>query len=138
MKKFANIIYKYLFFYEPRLRFIEKSDVMQEIYIAILLAKKEEVFKVAHQLVENLLRQFGYSKKKGKDHFEIFYFQNTLSENQQELFNLVEYLYLTNDMTAKEIARYFNIEYSQNLQKLLHINFPKLKGWGGNRRKKIA
>lgn len=51
---------------------------MQEIRFAILTAEEGELFRVASSLIRRLARDFGYSRRKGKDNFEAFYRENAI------------------------------------------------------------
>lgn len=127
MEKFVNIIYKYLRIFDCRIEFIDKQDVKQEIRFAILTAKQDEVFKVAHRLVDNLIKDYGYSRKKGKDQFQKFYTETELSDLEQSIIEQIELFYQIQDHTAKETAKRFGFEHNNKIAKLLAKIFPKNK-----------
>jgi hypothetical protein len=133
-EKFVSIIYKHLLRFDSRISLIDVEDCKQEIRFALLTSKKEEVFKVASRLVQSLLSSYGYSRRKGKDNFSIFYTDSQFTEIEEKVLQEIEILYLEQNMTAREIAHCFNIEYNNSLQKILCACFPKQMGKGGKRK----
>lgn len=136
MQQFESYIYSKLAAYNPLVHFLEKEDVMQEIRFAILTAKQGEVLRVASSLIRRLARDFGYSRRKGKDNFEAFYRENAMpyDPTQEVLLQEIENLYLAGDMTARELAEHYNINFNNSLAKLLCEVFPKAMGRGGKRK----
>lgn len=133
MKHFESYLYSKLSAYDPMVRILDKEDVMQEIRFAILTAEEGELFRVASSLIRRLARDFGYSRRKGKDNFEAFYRENAIPYDpaQEALLQEVEDLYLTGDMTAREIAQHYNIKFNNALAKMLCEVFQKAMGRGG-------
>jgi hypothetical protein len=131
---FVNRIYRDMKAFDYRLNYIDKEDCKQEIRFALLTARKEQVYRVAHRLIDNLLKDYGYSRKKGKDNFHPFYNEPEFTEHEKETLNQIEQLYLNEDRTAKEIAAIFDIEFNNQLQKILCACFPKQMGKGGKRK----
>lgn len=144
MLQFESYIYSKLAAYNPLVHCLEKEDVMQEIRFAILTADKGELFRVASSLIRKLARDCGYSRRKGEDNFEAFYRENALpyDAEQEALLQEVEDLYIAGDMTARELAEHYNINFNNSLAKLLCEVFPKSLGRGGKRknagRKKVV
>lgn len=134
MFSLANHIFYSLKRYEPVLQFIPKEDIMQEILFAILTAKPEHVFRVAHRLIYNLCSDYGFSRKKGKDNFEPFYNKPEFTNEEKELIESVEQMYIAQDMTAREVAQVLDIDYNNKFQKILCAAFPKQLGKGGKRK----
>ena len=136
MLQFESYIYSKLAAYNPVVCFLEKEDVMQEIRFAILTAKQGEVFRVASTLIRRLARDCGYSRRKGKDNFEAFYRESAIpyDPTQEALLQEVEDLYIAGDMTARELAEHYNINFNNSLAKLLCEVFPKAMGRGGKRK----
>lgn len=136
MKHFESYLYSKLSAYDPMVRILDKEDVMQEIRFAILTAEEGELFRVASSLIRRLARDFGYSRRKGKDNFEAFYRENAIPYDpaQEALLQEVEDLYLTGDMTAREIAQHYNIKFNNALAKMLCEVFQKAMGRGGKRK----
>ena len=56
MEKFVSRIYRDLKKYCPPLAWIPVEDAKQEIRFAILTARPEQIYRVAHRLVDALLR----------------------------------------------------------------------------------
>jgi len=133
-ERFVNRIYRDIKMYDYRLNYIDADDCKQEIRFALLTARTEQIYRVAHRLIDNLLSDYGYSRKKGKDNFEIFYSELEFSDDEKEILNQIEQLYLIEDRTAKEIAAIFDIEFNNKLQKILCTCFPKQMGKGGKRK----
>lgn len=133
-ERFVNRIYRDIKRYDFRLNYINTEDCKQEIRFALLTAKTAQIYRVAHRLLDNLLRDYGYSRKKGKDNFEPFYSEPEFSDDEKEILNQIEQLYLNEDRTAKEIAEIFDIEFNNKLQKILCACFPKQMGKGGKRK----
>lgn len=109
---------------------------MQEIRFAILTAEEGELFRVSSSLIRRLARDFGYSRRKGKDNFEAFYRESAIpyDADQEALLQEVEDLYIAGDMTARELAQHYNIKFNNSLAKLLCKVFPKHLGHGGKRK----
>lgn len=79
--KFETHIYRCLLRFNPIIDFLDKSDVMQEIRIAILTCKEEEsAYRVAAKQAYRLATEYGYSKKMGEDNFQQYY-ANPFSRN---------------------------------------------------------
>ena len=133
-EKFVNRIYFDIKRYDYRLNYIPKEDCLQEIRFALLTARPEQIYRIAHRLIDNLLSDYGYSRKKGKDNFKPFYSEPEFSDDEKEILNQIEQLYLNEDRTAKEIAAIFDIEFNNKLQKILCLCFPKQMGKGGKRK----
>lgn len=133
-EKFVNRIYRDIKGYDYRLTYVDADDCKQEIRFALITARPDQIYRVAHRLIDNLLRDYGYSRKKGKDNFEAFYSEPEFSDIEKEILNQIEQLYLNEDRTAKEIAAIFDIEFNNKLQKLLCACFPKQMGKGGKRK----
>ena len=127
MEKFVNKIYNDLKRYEPFLQYIDKKDVKQEIRFAIITAKKDFIYKVAHKLIYNLMCDFGYSKKKGKNNFQPFYNQPEFTEDEQKILNKIELYYQIEDNTGKKTAQKFGFEYNNKTAKILAACYPKNK-----------
>ena len=135
MEKLVNKIYKFLCSYNPILKNLER-DVKQEIRIAVLLNSPDikKIYREANRLVHKLCKQYGFSRKKGKDNFQPFYNQASLTGKQSEMIETIEKKYLIENMTAKELCEHFEIEYSNKIAKLLCKTFPKAMGKGGARK----
>jgi hypothetical protein len=133
-ESFVYRIYKDLKRFDQRINYVEKADVLQEIRFALLTARKEQIYRVAHRLVDNLLSDYGYSRKKGKDNFQPFYSEPEFSDTEKEVLEQIEKLYLNENHTAKDIAIIFDIEFNNQLQKILCACFPKQMGKGGKRK----
>lgn len=125
LNRFANYIYKRMFAYEPVLEYIDRDDVLQEIRIAILVAKPGELFKIARKLIYNLTKDYGFSKKMGKDNFHRFYQETIFTEKEYAVLDTIEQLYQNENRTAREVAEIFDVEYTNSWQKLLCEAFPK-------------
>ena len=128
----AQKIYRSIKRFDMRVCYVEKCDVMQEIAIAIIVNGQENVFGHAHRLVDNLLRDFGYSRKMGKDNFAQFYDQPEFTEEESELIEQIDQLYACH--TAREVAQILDIEYTNKFQKIMCACFPKQMGLGGARK----
>jgi hypothetical protein len=133
-ERFANRIYRDIAVFDNRIRFVDKQDILQEIRFALLTAHRGQVYRVAHRLVDKLLSDYGYSRKKGKDKFNPFYSNHEFSDEEKEILFKIEQLYLNDNRTTKEIAAIFDIEYNNSLQKILCSCFPKQLGKGGKRK----
>lgn len=134
-KKLIYYIYSFIKSYNPIVEFY-KDDVMQEIQIAVFTSSsKGEIFKISNRLVYNLLRDYGHSRKKGKDNFHNFYFQNSylLTEEQEQKIKEIENLYLDQNFTAKELCEKFGVKYEKSISKLLFNVLPKTKKGGARK-----
>ena len=89
-EKFVNRIYFDIKRYDYRLNYIPKEDCLQEIRFALLTARPEQIYRIAHRLIDNLLSDYGYSRKKGKDNFKPFYSEPEFSDDEKEMFSLQE------------------------------------------------
>jgi hypothetical protein len=119
--------------YNPIVERIPQDDVIQEIKIAIFLTQDEKcLLKNAANAVYNLLCQYGYSKKMGKDNFSFFY-ADRISDEEIEIIEKIDEIYRGNNYTSRQIAKMLNIEHSNKFAKILHQCFPKQLGLGGAR-----
>jgi radical SAM superfamily enzyme YgiQ (UPF0313 family) len=100
MERFVNHIYRALLRYNEAIEFVEKEDVKQEIRFAILTAKPGFVYRVASKLVYNLIRDYGFSRKMGKDQFDAFYQSLELTDEQKKIIQEIE-----NSILLKIIAQ---------------------------------
>ena len=94
------------------------------------------MFRVASTLIRRLARDCGYSRRKGKDNFEAFYRESAIpyDPTQKALLQEIKDLYIASDMTARELAEHYNINFNNSLAKLLCEVFPKAMGRGGKRK----
>ncbi len=134
MERFVNRIYRDLSRFNQALALVPIEDAKQEIRFAILTARPEQVYRVAHRLCDALTSDYGYSRKKGKDNFQPFYSEPDLSEEEQLLLNSIDALYRGEGATAREVAAQLGAEYNPKFQKLMHECFPKGLPHGGARK----
>ena len=134
-----DYIYNKMIIYDPALRLVPKEDAMQEIRIAIFLSTKdyESEFKKAARLINSLKRDYGFSRKKGKDNFLPFYshdceYDKRIADTMDE----IEDLYIKRGLTCRQVCEYFGVQYTPRIQKAIHMVFPKGLSHGGDRRSK--
>lgn len=133
-ERFARRIYRDIKSFDPRLHYVDANDVLQEIRFAILTAHRQQVYRVAHRLIDNLLRDYGFSRRKGKDNFDPFYDQVVFTDDEQTILNTIEQLYVDQNLTAREVAQILDLKYNNQFQKILCACFPKHLGKGGKRK----
>jgi hypothetical protein len=128
-EKFTRIIFRYVAAFDGRVYLIPREDVLQEIRIAQLTAEQHTVFRVASHNVYNLLCDYGFSRKKGKDAFDgkRLYddsdsFLSVEAENQ---LRIIEFLYIKNDFTAAKLCDFFSVPLTNKIVKSLNRLFPK-------------
>ena len=124
--------------YNPVVRLLPEEDVMQELMIVAYLHHEHD-FTTARRAAVNaiyrLAANYGYSRKKGKDNFSSFYEEKlSLTTEEYDIIDHVEKLYLVENLTAREIALIYNVEFNNKFAKILCKLFPKNMGLGGKRK----
>lgn len=127
MEKHVNFIYNKITSFNPLVKHLCKDDVLQEIRIAIFTSTQS--FKEAGININRLAKEYGFSRKKGKDNFHKFY---QYYEPENDFIKYIESIYI--DHTCREVCTILQIDYNKRIQKLFHQVFPKNAGWGGRRK----
>ncbi len=132
MEKKVFGIFKTLVKQNPTISLIPAEDVLQEIRISLYIKTDFfEALKLAGKQVCKLVAEYGFSRKKGKDNFvEI----SELTEEQKDLLNKIEDLYINNNLTSKEVCNTLKVEWNTTTATLLAKVFPKNMGKGGARK----
>jgi formyltetrahydrofolate synthetase len=120
--------------YNPILEYIDDQDLKQEIEYAKQIAETIElsgesanIFSIAAKCINRLAKELGFSRKKGKDNFDVFYNESEFTESEQKIISDIENYYQIEDHTAAETCEKFNIEHNNKVAKLLAAAFPKFK-----------
>jgi hypothetical protein len=97
-------------------------------------ADLKSVLRESSKNVYRLLCDYGFSRKKGKDNFSMFYKKTSLSDEQKTQIDAIERIYIEENLTARDLCGVFGVDYNKRIQKLLHSVFPKGLRHGGFRK----
>lgn len=125
---FASWIANYIAGKFGRAELVQICDVAR--YIAD--SNGEPFYRVLNRELTQTISAMGYSVKKREFRFDRL--RADWSDEEKQMLDNIEYLYLEQDMTAREVCEFLNINYSSKMQKLFCLCFPKQKGRGGARK----
>lgn len=132
-EKFANGIYRQMCRYHSQLECIPRDDVMQEIRIALLTCEEDNVWEVSQRNIRQLLKMYGYSELyriwSGElcPHRLESMSEPTLTQEQEELIDRIEELYVVQNLSGKDVALYFGRELTPSISNCLQRCFPKYR-----------